>query len=452
VAKNNSTTDDEPESPLKIEYSYYKGILRCQFTTSGTQHIGKEHRSIFSHLSLQPKYEFYETQEVTQQEYTEWLSSYIDRPHLRSTEKEIIEYYNHTDATDGKRMYADGILMGVEQQPKVVDQKLLDWSELRLESVPEKYLHDCFIAYTPNTNHGRISGPAMLRRVKQVDEKGVEIFNSVKTENSRDAILERQGCFQNSRGCAHRIYRFNLGLKNWINSLFGGIFGSNFIGNEPNGCMPSLFPSGCTGQGCQRFGCGIFGLLASLTLLLWLFRTLLFGENENTNENREKSGQRVVERIVHDTIYIEKNSRVDTVTYVDETTNTTVKMLNLPSVQFEKGKAKLLRSSIPQLNELAAYLLENNGVEAEIIGHTDSDGDAEKNRMLSQRRAEAVRHYLMQNGVDGKRIKATGKGESEPVTENETAEGRAMNRRVEVKLSQYNTSKTVRTEKERKRD
>ncbi len=137
---------------------------------------------------------------------------------------------------------------------------------------------------------------------------------------------------------------------------------------------------------------------------------------------------------------------------MDETTNTTVKMLNLPNVQFEKGRAKLLRSSIPQLNELAAYLLENKEVEAEIIGHTDSDGDAERNRILSQRRAEALRQYLIQNGVEARRIKATGKGESEPVTENDTAEGRAMNRRVEVKLSQYNTSKTVRTEKERKKD
>lgn len=448
MAENHSATTNYPQPSVKTEYTYYKGILRCQFSTSGNKEFGKEHRSIFSHLTLEPKYEFYEAQEVTQQEYEEWLNRYTERPHLRSAEKEIIDYYNRTDASDGKRMYADGILMGVDQQPNVVDPKLLDWKDLRFESVPEKYLHDCFIAYTPNTNHGRICGPAMMRRVRQVDEKGVELFNRADTENSREAMLERQGCFQNSRGCANRIYAFNLGLKNWINSIFGGIFGSNFIGNEPNGCMPSLFPSGCSGIGCQRFGCGIFGLLAALALLLWLFRCLIFGDCGNS----DSSQQRVVERIVHDTIYIEKNSRVDTVTYVDETTNTTVKMLNLPNVQFEKGRAKLLRSSIPQLNELAAYLLENKEVEAEIIGHTDSDGDAEKNRILSQRRAEALRQYLIQNGVEAKRIKATGKGESEPVTENDTAEGRAMNRRVEVKLSQYNTSKTIRTEKERKKD
>jgi outer membrane protein OmpA-like peptidoglycan-associated protein len=51
--------------------------------------------------------------------------------------------------------------------------------------------------------------------------------------------------------------------------------------------------------------------------------------------------------------------------------------------------------------------------------------------------------------VQGWRIKATGKGESEPITENRTAEGRAMNRRVEVKLSQSNSTKTTRTREER---
>jgi outer membrane protein OmpA-like peptidoglycan-associated protein len=209
--------------------------------------------------------------------------------------------------------------------------------------------------------------------------------------------------------------------------------------------MPSLFPSGCTGVGCQRFGCGILSLLASLAFLVWLVKFLFFGGPDTSNVKKDQ----VVERIVHDTIYIEKNSKVDTVTYVDETTNTTVKMLSLPNVQFEKNKSILLRSSIPQLNQLAAYLLENKEIKAEIIGHTDSDGDAVANRKLSQGRAEAVRQYLIQNGVQGWRVKATGKGESEPITENKTAEGRAMNRRVEVKLSQSNTTKTTRTREER---
>ena len=90
-------------------------------------------------------------------------------------------------------------------------------------------------------------------------------------------------------------------------------------------------------------------------------------------------------------------------------------------------------------------MLENPDVNAEIIGHTDCDGDASRNKRLSKERAEAVKKYITDTGVDPSRIKATGKGEKEPVTENATAEGRAMNRRVEVKLTQSNTTKTKRT-------
>ena len=284
----------------------------------------------------------------------------------------------------------------------------------------------------------------MLKRVQNKDEKGQEVFGKADTVSTREVLLEKQGCFQESRGCTRRIFGFNLGLKNWMNSIFGGIFGSSIIGSEPNGCLPSLFPSGCSGVGCQRFGCGILSLIAALAFLLWLFRCLLFGDCGNASSNKE----RVVERIVHDTVYINKNPKVDTLTFVDETTNSTIKMISLPNVQFEKNKAILLRSSIPQLNELAAYLNENNEIYAEIIGHTDSDGNYDANKALSKNRAETVRKYLIKNGVDGKRIKATGKGESEPVTENATAEGRAMNRRVEVKLSEMSTTKTTRTKKE----
>lgn len=169
----------------------------------------------------------------------------------------------------------------------------------------------------------------------------------------------------------------------------------------------------------------------------------LFGDCGNSNSSANTRGS----KIVHDTVYVVKQ-KSDTVNYVDETTNTSYKMVSLPNVQFEKGKAILLNSSLGQLNELANYLLENPDVKAEIIGHTDSDGDASRNKRLSKERAEAVKKYITDTGVDPSRIKATGKGEEEPVTENETAEGRAMNRRVEVKLTQSNTTKTKRTKQE----
>ncbi|MFN4879666.1 MAG: OmpA family protein [Flavobacteriia bacterium] len=433
---------------MKTLITYYKGVLRCQFSTKGTKELGKDQKTIFSYLSLEPTFELYAFEELSEEAYKEQLLAIQKGPFLSHHEKEVIDYYHPEIAPDGKRMYVNELLMGLEKEEQIFHEKTTPWEDFKFDAVPAKYLHNCFIAYHPGTNHGRISGPVLLKRVQEIDQDGKEIFTNTDTPETRAVILERQGCFQESRGCVRKIYGFNLGIKNWINSIFGGIFGRNLIGSEPNGCLPSLLPSGCTGVGCQRFGCGILSLLASIAFLLWLFRCLLFGDCGNPNTDQV----RVVEKIVHDTIYVEKNSKVDTVTYVDETTNTTIKTLSLPNVQFEKNKNKLLRSSVPQLNELVAYLLQNKEVSAEIIGHTDADGDAEANRILSQKRAEAVRQYLIQNGIQAWRIKATGKGESEPLTENNTAEGRAMNRRVEVKLSQNSTTKTTRTQEERREE
>ena len=430
---------------MKTIVTYYKGILRSQFVTHYNKELGNEHRRILSHIRLEPTFELHAAEVISEEEFLSFQHAHQESPYIRIDERIIVEYFNQSDALDGKRMYADVLFMGLERDPVLLKEHEIHWDELTLDRVPPRYLHDCFMAYANGTNHGRISGPVVLKRIQQIDEKGTEVFEKADSDVSRALALERQGCFHSSRGCTSKFFGFNTWLKNWINSITRGIFGANFIGNEPNGCLPSLFPSGCSGVGCQRFGCGIFGLLASLAFLAWLLKFLFFGGADNAQQNDD----RVVERIVHDTIYIEKNSKVDTVTYVDETTNTTVKMLSLPNVQFEKNKAILLRSSIPQLNQLAAYLLDNKEIKAEIIGHTDSDGDALANRKLSQGRAEAVRQYLIQNGVQGWRIKATGKGESEPITENRTAEGRAMNRRVEVKLSQSNTTKTTRTREER---
>ena len=119
--------------------------------------------------------------------------------------------------------------------------------------------------------------------------------------------------------------------------------------------------------------------------------------------------------------------------------------MSLPNVQFEKNKAKLLDSSKEDLDKLAKHLIENKQVKAEIIGHTDGSGDDKANQVLSQNRAESVRQYLIKKGIEPNRIKAVGKGESEPKTTNETLEGRAMNRRVEVKLSE--TEKVEQTKK-----
>ena len=86
--------------------------------------------------------------------------------------------------------------------------------------------------------------------------------------------------------------------------------------------------------------------------------------------------------------------------------------------------------------QTADTLNANPGVAVEIAGHTDSDGDAEYNQDLSDRRANAVRDYLISRGVSGSRLSAAGYGESQPVADNATVEGKAQNRRVELRISQ----------------
>ena len=71
----------------------------------------------------------------------------------------------------------------------------------------------------------------------------------------------------------------------------------------------------------------------------------------------------------------------------------------------------------------------------EVIGHTDSDGSAERNLKLSKERAEAVKTYLLKNGIKEARIITSGMGELKALSDNETEKGKALNRRVEFRLS-----------------
>jgi OOP family OmpA-OmpF porin len=105
-------------------------------------------------------------------------------------------------------------------------------------------------------------------------------------------------------------------------------------------------------------------------------------------------------------------------------------------VNFETDSARLTTDSLRSLDRVARWLLEHAAARVEIGGHTDSTGDAELNFRLSEQRAEAVRAYLVAQGVDADRLLARGYGETLPIADNSVAEGRARNRRVELKLLQ----------------
>lgn len=84
------------------------------------------------------------------------------------------------------------------------------------------------------------------------------------------------------------------------------------------------------------------------------------------------------------------------------------------------------------LSAVAASLQRYPGSTVQVIGHTDSDGDAAYNQQLSERRATAVSEVLLQNGVPYSRIQSFGRGESQPIATNLNAAGKAQNRRVEI--------------------
>ena len=107
------------------------------------------------------------------------------------------------------------------------------------------------------------------------------------------------------------------------------------------------------------------------------------------------------------------------------------KAVVLKNVFFDTDKAILKPESFAELNKLKLFLSENPTIRIELRGHTDSQGSDTHNLDLSDRRAKAVRDFLVQKGIVVDRIQAKGFGENMPVDSNDTPQGRANNRRTE---------------------
>ncbi|MDR2579902.1 MAG: OmpA family protein [Fibromonadaceae bacterium] len=105
----------------------------------------------------------------------------------------------------------------------------------------------------------------------------------------------------------------------------------------------------------------------------------------------------------------------------------------MSDILFETGRADLkpeLRENLSAIGAILQSLLTESEVTVE--GHTDNVGTAEFNQRLSEQRANAVMQYLIERGINAERLEAVGYGFSRPVADNETDEGRARNRRVEL--------------------
>lgn len=110
------------------------------------------------------------------------------------------------------------------------------------------------------------------------------------------------------------------------------------------------------------------------------------------------------------------------------------KTFTLDNIHFDTGKASLRSDSYKELNELVELLKLKPKLEIEIAGHTDDVGDDAANEKLSIARSNSVRAYLLKKGIQASRIISKGYGESQPVADNTTKEGRQLNRRIEVRI------------------
>ena len=108
----------------------------------------------------------------------------------------------------------------------------------------------------------------------------------------------------------------------------------------------------------------------------------------------------------------------------------------LEGVNFVTGSDEITGASRSVLDNVAETLIRNGDINVEVAGYTDDRGASDFNQSLSQKRAESVKAYLQSSGVAANRMKAKGYGEDDPIGNNSTSAGRAMNRRVELHITE----------------
>jgi outer membrane protein OmpA-like peptidoglycan-associated protein len=237
------------------------------------------------------------------------------------------------------------------------------------------------------------------------------------------------------------------GVVNPLEPTNSGCLPLGGIGNaKAGGCSPMGALAGGPRGGCRRTGCGLLALIPLLLVLLGMLKQCQQNQQPNATP-----------QIIHDTVYVDRvEERVDTLTLfktdtiqmVDSSKQTVFKPVVLPNVQFYTNSANLIPTSLSDIQQLAQHLIDTPGLDAIVIGHTDNVGEAQSNLKLSQRRAETVRNVLISMGVEGNRLTAIGKGDKEPKADNNTEEGRLMNRRVEVQLVQHSITENKTTLKQ----
>lgn len=161
-------------------------------------------------------------------------------------------------------------------------------------------------------------------------------------------------------------------------------------------------------------------------------------------ENTITSSGAVAMIKVYDYFIDEKRAEVLFKPFTTDTQPTTALQTNdvavgqkiaLNNLYFVQSKPELLPESTPELELILQFLRQNSNVEIELQGHTDNQGDYDLNLRLSKERAEAVKAYLIKNGVENKRVAGKGFGSTRPLASNTQEHTRKLNRRVELVIT-----------------
>ena len=463
---------------MKTQNKYYKGNLLCEFQTVNTRKVGKS--TVYtsqSQIALEPRFRYEEVEEITEEEYVKQTAqgalpfikqtkpgdvefSFLHSPDIEQSAMvkridELVLVLNKDGGSrgdfnsNGPTTPVNNYITPQPDKPKDIyykeDKVAQADKHIALNDQQQAVYYSPFDAVYGKATHGKLKGLAFCKEVQLLNQQdkplNITQLNQVVAENNikqfaaspigqlaqvagisvvPPVAIQQSGCFRQRRaGC------FNFGLPGMQQNA--GCFNFGMPGMQQNaGC---LFP---------------FLLLLLAGLLWWLLGMKGCRDNNNT-----------APIIIHDTIRVEVQKidtltivRTDTVSYIDSTTKMNYETVNLPNVQFITSSDVLLPSSAIDLQKLAEYLIKNDSLNATIYGHTDNVGKSEENLKLSQRRAESVKRFLGSLGVDSKRLTAVGKGDTEPKADNNLEEGRLINRRVEVQLTNTEFVTTKRTKLE----
>lgn len=384
-----------------MNFVYYKGSLSAQFhvpelSTNNTSRIGS--------IVLEPRYILKDPVEISEEEFRAVVSNRQSEGAV-AWQKRFASPIDNTSFTIEPHIYQKGkVLVEFEFESNdyadIVDELFVQYTSVEADAAYKAWE---FIAQKDHVFHGRITGKGYCRLPRLSSQQREKEFADLVEKDRLESLKKNRGC----------LYWF-LPNRNYLSLLTGG---------------RSL------NAGCSSMGCGLLSLLLLLGLLFSLWRGCSSSENQPQNSPR----------VIHDTVYLKEKRQVKE--FIDSTTIKKTDVILLPNVQFYSNSANLLPYSIQSIQELADYMIAHQNLNAVIKGHTDDVGDAEANLKLSQSRAETVRQVLMSFGIDASRIQAKGYGEQMPKTRDQTVEARAINRRVEVELTNTEETETTRIEK-----